>query len=1173
MKLTEVCIKRPVTTGMFYLALLVLGVISSSLMPIDLFPEVTYPAINIRTTYSGAGPEEIERLITIPIEQSVSTINGVKSIMATSQEGSSRVTVNFDWGYDLDEAANDIRANLDRTRRRLPDEADTPTIFKFDPSMSPVLTLGLSGQQDEAALRKLADDDLSYLLQRIDGVAQVEVRGGKNQEIRVFLKQDRMQAFGITANQLTSAIAKENSMTPAGYLEVGIGDYLLRTKGELQTLDEIRNLVVAQRDGIPVYLKDLADIEQGYETTRSLTRIDGRPGIVLSISKRSGANTVAVADRLYKVLDEIKKTHPDLNLRILNDGSTYIREAVGSVSDSAVQGALLAALILLLFFHNIRVTVITGITIPVSIVITLILAYFCKMTLNTISLGGLALGVGMLLDNSIVILDNIYQHNQRNGGNIKAAAIEGTAEMGPALLSSTLTSVCVFFPLIFLTGRNGIIFKELSFMVIFSQLVSLGVAITLIPLLCARYLKVQDLEEIEGRSLKGRLVKMQHSWEQSYSGMLKWCLGHKKTIMLGGLGLFLVSLVLFPFVGTELVQNTDEGVISVNLQLPTGTRLEETDRVMLGLEQLIRKDLPELANMEVSVGGGNSYQGSLTLRLKPKEESERNTQAVVDYLKDKLVVPGARLRIRMRNSMRLLYGGSQTPIEIDIRGYDQQQSRKVATDIMDTISEIPGIINVEMSREEERPELDIMIDRKRAADYGVTAAQITEAVQINMEGKVATTLRKNGEEVQVRVNLQESDRKSWKDLGRIMVSGSNNRVVPLSSLVHWIQTDSPVGIERKDQERNVTVSAGLDKRDLAGAIHDIQQAVGKLPLPDGIKVFYAGDFEEQQKSAKEFQTVIILALLLVYMVMAAQFESFFDPLVIMFSVPFALSGVILMLLLTDTLFNTQVYLGLVLLGGVVVNNAIVLISYIRILLDQGMKLEKAVVEGARSRLRPVLITTLTTILGLVPMALGFGEGAETQVPLARTVIGGMAFSTLLTLLLIPVIFTALESRLSQVKNRFRKSGAVAALIMLILLITVATPVRTDAAARKLSVSEAVSLALQNNEDGKIFLKKREYAEAAYRETMGEKGLQFFFALDSENVGQGDQSTEVSLNVEKSAPVVNLFGVKSLSDKVADYNRVSTIYNIEWQEQQFIYKVIEAFQSELLAKRDFQLAEE
>jgi HAE1 family hydrophobic/amphiphilic exporter-1 len=1178
LNLTGFCIRRPVTTGMFFFALIIIGLISCSRMPIDLFPEITFPALSVSTSYSGAGPEEVERLITIPIEQAVSTINGVKSITATSQEGSSRVTINFNWGYNLDAAANDIRANLDRAKRRLPDDAGDPTVFKFDPSMAPVLTLGLSGPLDEVTLRKLADEDLCNQLQRVDGVASVDVRGGKSREIRVFLKQDRLQALGLTASQVANAIRNENSMVPAGNLASGIGDFLLRTKGELQDLEELKNIIVVRREGTPVYLRDIATVEEGYEDVTSYTRIDGQPGIVLSVSKRSGWNTVAVADRVYKVLDEIRRLYPQIKLRVLNDSSVYIRSAVKSVAESALIGALLAGLILLFFLHNIRATLITGIAMPISIMATLIIAYFFKMTLNTISLGGLALGVGMLVDNAIVVLDNIFRHYHNNGGDIKAAALEGTVEMGPALSASTLTNVCVFLPLIFLTGRNGIIFKELSYMVIFSILCSLLVAVTLLPTLCAKFLKVSDLNEHDSDSVKGILIRTQSNWEKSYGGVLTWCLRHKWMVIIIGLAFFAGSMTLFPFIGTEMVQQTDEGVISVNLQMPTGTRLEETDRVTAGLEQQIVKNLPELANIETSVGGRASHQASLNLRLKPKAERDRTTQQVLDDLQTKLEVPGGRLRLSIRNSMRMLYGRSEGAIAVDIRGYDLQQARRVAGEVMELVAQAPGVTDVNMSREEERPELAITIDRKRAADYGVTAAEITGAVQINMEGKVATTFRRGGEEIEVRVNLEEADRGSWQDLGKILVSGDNGRVIPLSSLVRLVQTNSPVGIERKDQERNVTVNARLERRDLGSAMREIKKAVDQVKLPEGISIFYAGDYEEQQQAAKEFQIAILLALLLVYMVMAAQFESFFDPFVIMLSVPFALSGVLIMLILTDTLFNSQVYTGLIMLGGIVVNNAIVLISYYRIMMEKGHDLQTAVITGSKSRLRPVLMTTVTTILGLIPLALGFGEGSETQAPLARTVIGGLACSTVLTLILIPVIFTGLESGLAKMRQRFRKRGIAPTLGLFILLLGLVgfgalRPVTAAAPARQLTVDEAVKLALTNNEEGKIITTKREIAESAYQEIMGVKGIKLYSTLESVAGGEKNDSTELALTAEKSVPVANLVGAKSLADRIADFNREISLYAAEQQEQQFIYNVIAAFQKEVLAKRDLFLAEE
>ena len=875
MSLTGFCIKRPVTTGMFFIALIVLGLLSSSRMPIDLFPQISYPAISISTSYSGAGPEEIERLITIPVEQAVSTVNQVKSITSSSQEGSSRVTVNFNWGVNLEEAANDLRAIADRVKRRLPEEADTPVVSKFDPSMAPVMSLALSGSLDETSLRALADGDLGYLLQRADGVASIDVRGGKRREIRVYLKQERLQSLGLTADQIANTLKSENSMAPAGHLAVGVGDFLLRAQGEYQSIDELRNLAVANRDGVPIYLKDIATIEDGFETSQSLVRIDGKPGIVISVSKRSGSNTVAVADRIYKALEQIEAQHPEVKVRVLNDNSVYIRRAVSSVFQAGLIGAVLAGLILLFFLHNFRATIITGLAMPVSILATLILAYFTKMTLNTISLGGLALGVGMLVDNGVVVLDNIFRHYHHNpDAGIAAAALSGTSEMGPAISASTLTTICVFFPLIFVTGRSGIIFKELSYMVIFSILCSLVVALTLLPMLCSRFLKVRDLDGAENGGIQGRLLHMQHGWEEAYQKTLTWCLHHKMLVVLGCILLFLATLGLVPFIGSELVQNTDEGLISINLQLPTGTRFEETDLNARNLEASVQQLLPELENMEASVGGNSAR---LTLRLKNKALRKRSTGEIAADLQDRIQIPGGRLRFSAQNSMRFMYGGSQSQIAIDVRGYDPLLTRQVAYEIVDKIGVIPGIGNAGVSREEERPELTIAIDRKRAADCGVTAAQITGAIKTNIEGRVATVYREAGEETQVRVNLQESDRQSWQDLGRILVAGSNGRIFPLSSLVDLVQTNSPVSIERKEQERNISVSASLDHRDLAGAMADVQKTVAGIPLPPGVTIVYAGDYEEQRQSFNELLVALILALMLVYMVMAAQFESFFDP--------------------------------------------------------------------------------------------------------------------------------------------------------------------------------------------------------------------------------------------------------------------------------------------------------
>jgi len=1171
--LIEFCIKRPVTIVMFFSALMILGVFSGMRMPIDLMPDITFPAINVSTTYSGAGPEEIEELVTIPIEQAVSTVNGVKSISSTSSEGRSRVTIFFDWGVNLEDATNDIRANLDRIRQRLPDGASQPSLFKFNPSSMPVVTLGLSSHLDEDTLRQLAEDEFSYQIQKVEGVANVEVRGGRNREIRVYLKQDRLLSLGITSDQVISALKNENVMRPAGNLGIGAGDFLLRTKGEFTSIDDIRNLIVLYREEVPVYLRDLAEVEEGYETARSLVRIDGLPGVVLSVQKRSGCNTVAVADRIYKAVDELRRQNPDINFRILNDNSTYIRKSVQSVKDSAVLGAILAGIVLLLFLHSVRATLITAVVMPISILTTLMLAYFCNMTLNTISLGGLALGVGMLVDNSVVVLDNVFRKFQDPSLELKQAVLEGTAEMGPAIMASTLTTVCVFFPLIFVGGQAGIIFKELSYMVSFSLICSIGVAITLMPMLCSKYLTRKDGEETETNSFKGYLLKVQHGWETSYQKLLEWCLARKLQVMVVSIIMFVALLCVWPLIGTQMIQASDEGIITLRLELPTGTRLEETDGLSLEVEKLLHDLVPELENMEASIGGQRVHQATLTLRL--KSERDRTTEEVVEFLREKIQFPGVRVRVNARNSMRMLYGrGSQNAIEIDIRGYDQELAREAGEMVVAKLNEIPGITDAAVSREEERPELAITVNRKRAADMGVTVAKIADALETAIEGKVATIYRKNGEEVEVRVNLQEKDRQSWQDLERVVVSGSNNRVVPLMSMVEINQNNSPVEIERKDQERNLTVQANYSGRDLAGVMADVKQALDNLRLPPGITLYYAGDYEEQQKSFNDLKFALILALVLVYMVMAAQFESYLDPLLIMLLVPFTMGGVLLTLFLTDTNFDNQVYIGLIVLGGIVVNNAIVLVSYYRILLERGASLEEAVITGSRSRLRPILITTITTILGLVPLALGLGEGDKSQASMARTVIGGLCFSTIVNLILMPVVFMATERYLKEHGLPFFKKKTVPLVMALLLAAGMALGLSYPGYAegeRMLTLEQAIRLGLQNSEESKMIEAKRIKADASYRQSIGKQRFQISSNVETVATS-GKTETVIGLEANRSVPLAKLWGVQSLNDQITESNRTIALLAADEQEQQLIYNIIKMYQAEILTESALKIAE-
>ncbi|NLY88807.1 MAG: efflux RND transporter permease subunit, partial [Firmicutes bacterium] len=705
MNITSFCIRRPVTTSMFFLILALLGVISASRMPIDLYPEITYPVVNISTGYSGAGPEEVEQLITIPIERTVSTINNVRSITSVSSEGFSRVSVYFDWGTNLEEALNTIRANLDRVKRRLPEDADTPSIFQYDPSAAPIMTIGLSGHVDPALLKELAEEEVAYYLQRADGVAAVDIRGGQSREILVALSRDRLAALGVTINQVASAIGSENTLQPAGVLETGTAELTLRTHGQITEIEEIKDIIVTTRNGIPVYLRDLGTVEERTRGYESIVRIDGIPGIVLSVQKQSGSNTVAVADRIYKVITELRQRYPDLNIRILNDTSTFIRDSVASVSNAAILGAFLAGLVLFFFLHNIRATLIAAAVMPISILATLILAYWGKMTLNSISLGGLALGVGMLVDNTVVVIDNISRKLESPELLPAEAALEGTKEVGSAITASTLTTVCVFFPLVYITGQTGIIFSQLSYMVIFSLLCSLLVAMTLTPMLSARYFKNNNnnsnTEKPPGR-FAAFSARLQEQWTGSYRRFLSKCLQRKGLVIAVCVLVFAASLLLWPLIGTELIPETDEGVINIRFDLPPGVKLDEADMVARQFEEIIPA-LPELENYELTVGSGrgSSNRGSITLRLCDPGERRRTTRDVVRDLQRKLIYPGARIRSFVRNSKRMLYSGASSAVAIDIRGNNLDLARDTANLIIDRLSRGPGVSIIDLSREEE----------------------------------------------------------------------------------------------------------------------------------------------------------------------------------------------------------------------------------------------------------------------------------------------------------------------------------------------------------------------------------------------------------------------------------------------------------------------------------------
>ncbi len=1017
-------VRRPITVYMFVSVLVLLGAISFMRLPVDLMPEIQNPSLTVRTTYPGVAPEEMENLVTRPLEASLSAAPSIYRINSTSSEGSSNIRIQFDWGVNLDEAANEIRTRLDRTRGTLPEGVLPPTVFKFDTTQFPIMSLAVSGNKDARELRALLEKDIQPRLERVPGVAAVDIRGGLRREIHVTLSTEKLRSYNLSVNQIVTVLRRENQNRPVGPMDEGKYEVLLRTQGEFQDVKEINSLVVASRDGAPIYLKDVAQITDTHEEIRQIVRIDDKPSVRFSIRKQSGANTVTVADNVRAELTRLEKAFPGISILPMFDSSKFITQSINNLKESAIWGGILAVLALLLFLRNVRSTLIVAVSIPITVVGTFILMYAYGFTLNTMSFGALALSVGMIVDNAIVIIENVFRH--REGGQTHAeAATTGTSEVAGALVASTLTSVAVFVPLLFLGGMSGIMFKQLAWIVGFSQIFSLLIGLTLVPVLCSKYLRVRPpdakthpwMNKIVGVS--GRMLD---TLDENYQRAIHWALAHRKTVLMGAALLLGSSLLLIPFIGFEMMPETDESELRISLELAPGTRIEVTDEITRRFEEIIRREVPETRHIMSEVGGGgwmssSMHTADLSVQLVDKSQRQRTSQEIVNAIRPKLnIQPGMLVRARSQSNNMMMNrrggGGNQSDrVSVEIRGYDMAIASDIAKRVKDQIDTVPGITDSQVSRREGMPEMLITVDRDKAASLGLNASDVADTLETVIGGRRASQYRQEGEEFNILVRLNQEQRANIGQLQNVTVVTPSGQSVPIGNLVNVQRREGPVSIERQDQERMVRVQAGYAKRDLGSIMSDIDQRLSGMTLPSGFSFFYGGEYEEQQKSFRELLFALILAIVLVYMVMAAQFESLRDPLIILFSIPLAAIGVLLALFLTETTFNTQAFIGMIMLAGIVVNNAIVLIDYTNLLRRRDKLLLRHAVELAgRRRLRPILMTTLTAILGLLPMALGFGEGSEVQAPMARVVIGGLTTSTLITLLFIPTIYTMIEER-------------------------------------------------------------------------------------------------------------------------------------------------------------------
>jgi HAE1 family hydrophobic/amphiphilic exporter-1 len=866
----------------------------------------------------------------------------------------------------------------------------------------------------------------------------------------VDLSKEKTTALNLSVSTVVQSLRQENQNTPLGEIYQGDSTFLVRSQGQFQSIEDIRNLVVMTRQGVPVYLRDIADVQDTTEQRRSFMRINGRPGIQLQVQKQSGKNTVAVAALVRAEVDRVNQEVPGVKMTITQDNSVFIRRAIDNVQEHAMVGGILVVLIIFAFLRDLRSTLIVCTSIPVSVIGTFALLYFGGFTLNTMTFGGLALGVGMIVDASIVVLENTHRHLHM-GKDRMTAALEGSEEVWSAILASTLTHIAVFVPLLFLSGTASIMFTQLSYVVVFSLAMSLFVAVTIVPVLCSRWLKTPD-EEAQATGVMAAFYRASERFlegmDERYRRAIHVALNHRPTVIGGAAALVVLAVVLYPMVSVELVTQTDEGEVNINAELPVGTRIERTEEALLRLEEIVREKVPESERITLITngggggnnwsgggGGGSTHRGQIRLLLVPRGQRTRTNEDIAIALRRELqgALPGVQVRANPSGGnnqiMRFLSGGGtnnnsggSSRLQVEIRGHDLDDARRVAQDVRAVMEDTPGVADVQVGREEGRPEIAVRVDRPKAAMLGMSVGSVASTIQTNVAGTAAAQFRERGNEYPVVVRLREADRQEISDVGDVLLSTPTGQVVPAKNVLAVNREAGPVQIDRKNMERVTRVNAETEIP-LSEAVDAVQARIGQVQRPPDFSVGFGSEVEEQARSFQQLRMVLILAVLLVYAVMASQYESLRDPFIIMFSVPVAAIGVVLSLLMTGSSFSMQAYIGIIMLAGIVVSNAILLVDYVNTLRRRdGLPIREAVELGGRTRLRPILMTSIATMLGLVPMAIGVGEGGELQAPLARVVIGGLLTSTVVTLVLVPAVYTLFEEGFSGLLRRTARTA-------------------------------------------------------------------------------------------------------------------------------------------------------
>ncbi|OQY32919.1 MAG: hypothetical protein B6241_09680 [Spirochaetaceae bacterium 4572_59] len=1020
MNLTETVVHRPVAVVILFALFIGLAAFLVPSIPVELFPDMERPVIMISTSYPGAGPEDVEQNVTEILEKQLSNVSDLESITSTSSEGSSLINLEFDYSKDLDDATNDVRDKLDSVADHLPDDASTPVIFKMNSDNMPIMNLGLEGTLSQNELRSLADDTVQPLLERLGGVASVNIQGGQDKIVRVDVSQNRLEAYNLTFSQLASVLSSQNYQLGSGSIQEGQTDYLIRTDAEFSSLDEIANVLIKN----DILLKDVADVSLEYEEEEDRVYVNGQAGVTLSIQKESDANSIAVSEAIRSQLKVINKELPSaVELVIISDDSKEISSIMNQTYNSLFQGILLAMLVLFFFLRTWSSTLIIALSIPISIFITILFMYFMGLTINLMTLTGLILGLGMVVDCSIVIQENIFRFRER-GTKLSASAILGSREMIKSITASTLTTISVFIPIILFAdnlGMMGQVFRSLAYTIVIALSVSLLVALTFVPAMSANYLKIYTRKQKPLRSKT--LRRMDEVFEKgfvsldiSYKKLLSRLMDHKGKLLLMVFLIFILSMMQFTKMGIILAPSMSEDSLTISLELPTGTPLDETEHYTQQLVALF-EEIGGYDSMIVSVGesgrfGGSTYsnKSSVAVVLPDAQDQTVTVNEMKTILRKHFNdFPGATLEFSSRGPGM----GNSNPVDILIKSDDLEAAVSFANELKEMISEnLPGVTEPSTDMDEGLPQLEVVIDRERAYDFGLDMFTLASEIGRAINGKTATTYRSHGDELDVQLILRDEDRSSVMDLNKIFVLNSSGTRIAVSNVAYLVKSSGPVSINRDDESRTVHVLGGLmEGYASTQAQKDMQNMIDtQMVAPDGVSYDLGGDFEDVGDMGHQMIIIAIIAILLVFGIMAAQFESLKDPFIIFFTIPLMMIGVVGFYLFSGNTFSIMSAVGLVVLVGLVVNSGIVLVDYTNLLLKRGYKLRDACVDAAGNRFRPILMTTATTILGMFPLAFFGGAGTEQVQPIAQTIIGGLLVSSLMTLFVTPILFAALNRR-------------------------------------------------------------------------------------------------------------------------------------------------------------------